>query len=206
MTSQGSRCSPQSHRYGRFLHVESSSMQIGIDIFFRSSKHANESRRSTASIKRSPASTSNQSPVSGPNSHHESASGKSYPQDSQSRTSGSSSKSQPPPSNPLPVISNENFNSQHYKVQTYATQVLSGTSSLGIDTPPYLQQALVDQHGSWSTREYSYSTIGGHLEFSVGPQCLDFGPTPPQDPWSSTYADDGYTNGDLAGIGAQFQC
>ena len=180
--------------------------QIGIDIFFRSSKHANESRRSSASTKRSPSSISNQTPVSGPNSHDESASGKSYPEDSQARTSGPSSKSEPLPSNPLPVISNEDFNAQHYNVQKYAAQVLSGTSSLGINTPPYLQQALVDQHGSWSTREYSYSTIGGQLEFSVGSQHLDFGPTPPQDPWSSIYADDGYTNGDLAGIGAQFQC
>jgi hypothetical protein len=182
--------------------------QIGIDIFFRSSKHTNESRRSSASTKRSPSSISNQTPVSGPNSHHESASGKSYLEGSQARTSGSSSKSQPLPSNALPFISNEDFNSHHYNVQKYATQVLSGTSSLGIDTSPYLQQALVDQHGSWSTREYSYSAIGGQLEleFSVGSQHLDFGPTPPQDPWSSTYADDGYRNGDLAGIGAQFRC
>jgi hypothetical protein len=180
--------------------------QIGINIFFRSSKHANESRRSSASTKRSPPSIFNQAPVSGPNSRHESASGKSYPEDSQSRTSGSSSKFQPLSSNALPIISNEDFDSQHCKVQKYAAQILSGTSSLGIDTPPYLQQALVDQHGSWSTREYSYSTIGGQLEFSMESQYLDFGPTPPQDPWSPTYADDGYTNGDLAGIGAQFRC
>jgi hypothetical protein len=179
---------------------------MGIDIFFRSSKHANESRRSGASTERSPSSISNQIRVSGPNSHHESASGKSYRKDSQPGTSGSTSKSEPLPSNALSNISNEDFDFHDYNDQKYAAQVLSGTSSLGIDTPPYLQQALVDQHGSWSTREYLYSTIGGQLEFSVGSQYLDFGPTPPQDPWSSTYADDGYTNGDLAGIGAQFRC
>jgi hypothetical protein len=179
--------------------------QIRIDIFSRSLKHETESRRPSTSTKRSPSSISNQTPVSGPNSHHESASRKSYLDDSQARTSGSSSKSQPLPSNAPPIISNEGFNSQHYNGQEYAAQVLSGTSSLGIDSLPYLRQALVDQHGSWSTREYTYSTIGGQLEFSVEPQHLDFGPAPPQDPWSSTFADR-YTNGDLAGIGAQFQC
>jgi hypothetical protein len=43
------------------------------------------------------------------------------------------------------------------------------------------------------------------MEYPVGSQYLDFDPPPQQDQWPSTYPDnDGYANGDLAGIGAQF--
>lgn len=175
------------------------------DIFFRSSKHTNEPRGSSASTKRSSSSTSDRARVSGTNSHHKSAPGWSCPEDSQARTSGSSAKTLAVPSNPISITSKEDFNSEHYNIQKYATQVLSGISNLGIDTPPYLQQALMDQHGNWSTRECSYSTVGGQMDVFAGFQFLDFDTTPQQDQWSLTYAGNvGYTNGDLAGIGAQF--
>jgi hypothetical protein len=173
-----------------------------IDIFFRSSKHKKESSVST---ERSASSISNQARVSGTNSPHESAPGGTSPKIAQAWASVSSAKSKPIHSNLIPIAADEDINFQHYNVQIYAEQVINGISSLGIDTPPYLQQALVDQHGVSTTREYSYSTVVRGMELSAGSQYLDLGPTTQQDQWPSTYVNnDGYSNGDLAGIGARF--
>lgn len=163
------------------------------------------SRGSSASAKRSTSSTSNQARVSGTNSHHKLGLGKTC-LDFQARKSVSNLNSQHASGNMLLIASNKDSNSQDYNhLQEYAAHVFSGISSLGIDTSPCLQQALVDQHGSLISGEYLYSTVLEGIEFSEGFQYLDLGPIPQQDQWSSTRTKDGYSHeGDLAGIGAQF--
>lgn len=143
---------------------------------------------------------SNEAHISEPGSHDQSAT-----QKTQCHAVSSNSKSKGIHSKPILINADQDIHSEHDNDQKYATDIVAGMSTLGIDTPSYLQQSLVDQHGSSVTRMYSYRTVVGEEEFSVGPQDLDLGSTPPQVEWSPTYAyNDGYSNGELAGIGSQF--
>ena len=174
-----------------------------IDSFFRSSKHTKES---SASRTRSTTSVSNKAQASVTNTHHEQTAGKSSLDDFQVGKSASSAKSDPTLSNPIHITAREDVHSQDDNTQKYAASVMNGMSSLGIDIMPYLQQSLIDQHGHSVTGHYPYSTVVGGMEFSAESQHLDFGLTPQQDDLCLAYVDnDGYSNEDLAGIGAQFQ-
>ena len=81
------------------------------------------------------------------------------------------------------------------------------TPGFGRDLPLYLQQALVDQDGDLNARVYTYFSVTVETQSDGGHQHIDlghFGQAPQQNcsvTYGATYDD---LNGDLAGIGAQF--
>lgn len=96
---------------------------------------------------------------------------------------------------------------EHYISQQYAAQVAAGAVSLGIDVSPALQLSLADQHGRLRAREPAYSTVGEGAQFLGDSQSGDFGnlkEIPKYEPYVALgYESDGL-NGDLAGVGSQF--
>ncbi|KFX96462.1 hypothetical protein V490_03346 [Pseudogymnoascus sp. VKM F-3557] len=65
----------------------------------------------------------------------------------------------------------------YYASEKFATQVVKGAISLGIDVSPALQLSFVDQHGCLIGREPVYSTAEEIEQFLKGPQSLAPRPT-----------------------------
>jgi len=103
------------------------------------------------------------------------------------------------------------INHQPLYAQQYSTDVISGCTSLGVDVPPYMHQALLDQHGHLTAGRYPYSIIVANTNDT--PEFQRFVVDGVTAEWLNgesmpTY---GYTcrieglNGDLTGIGTQFE-
>ncbi|OBT74594.1 hypothetical protein VF21_06394 [Pseudogymnoascus sp. 05NY08] len=95
----------------------------------------------------------------------------------------------------------------NYSSQQYVAQVAAGAISLGIDVSPALQLSLADRHGRLRAREPTYSTVGEGAQFLGDNQSGDFGNTkeiPQYEPYVALDYDNDGLNGDLAGVGSQF--
>lgn len=95
----------------------------------------------------------------------------------------------------------------HYISQQYAAQVAAGAVSLGIDVSPALQLSLADQHGSLKAREPPYSSMKEGAQFVGDSQSQDLGDVEESsqcEPRAAFGYESGCLNGDLDGIGTQF--
>lgn len=81
---------------------------------------------------------------------------------------------------------------------------------MGVDVPPYMHQALLDQHGHSTAGQYPYSTTVENTQHTLVSQPLVMDGSRGGWPYGECLPAYGYTwtvedsQGDLAGIGAQF--
>lgn len=102
-------------------------------------------------------------------------------------------------------------NHQPLYAQQYSTDVISGYTSLGVDAPPYTQQALLDQHSHSTAGQYLYSVTVANTNDTPEFQRLVVDCVTEEWLNGESMPTYGYTcriedlNGDLTGIGAQFE-
>ncbi|KAN0090453.1 hypothetical protein V8E51_019032 [Hyaloscypha variabilis] len=95
--------------------------------------------------------------------------------------------------------------------QRYSIEVISGCTSLGIEVPTSMHQALVDQHGYFTPGEFSYSTVMLDSEYAIDSQQVFHDVETAEPLFENGVLDYGYTwrkdgfQRDLAGVGTQFE-
>lgn len=188
--------------------MSSSRSQLSLTLTDFASRSSTKKRKSTSpsvSQKHSKLSKSNHSATSHLySSKTQGSNGASVPTDSLNSTSQSLDK------NVRPITSASMINHRPSYTQQYSTDVLSGCTSLGADVPTNMHQALFDQHGHSTSRQYSYSTIVEEPQPIFESERLVDDVTVD---WlhGESFMTYGYTwrgeelRGDLAGIGSQFK-
>ena len=88
----------------------------------------------------------------------------------------------------------------------YATAITDGAASLGIELPEHLQQSLCDRYGTYASWSAARGITIGQDAQALGCDFLSgFGVVPYRQ--AGRYEQEArYFGGDLAGIGAQFDC